>query len=169
MPVFAQTVGFSHGNSIQLSTYGGYAYVQCAGNIPRTIPCYASDAEPGFTDVLTTSAPIDADSVTLVATHEGGKQATKNNVTFKNGASDKINLLITSLFQRPLLDIGQNKVDYTFKKGATTVLTGSIQVEVGLKALHCPSLTLFEAGPACLNENDILLCNDYFNRVNGCQ
>lgn len=76
---------------------------------------------------------IDADSVSLQATWQGGKTSKVKTEKYDgvNGKSKKsFNLWISTLLQRPLLDYGMNEVKYTLTKNGTTVETGTFTVEV---------------------------------------
>jgi len=171
-PALAQTVGFKNGNAISVTTYHGDAELSCgAGKIPQLVICDQYVAVPGVDDVLVSSLPVDADHVVLVAKHTDGSQVTKN-VAFdgKNGVSKRVNLLIHTLLQRPLLKMGANEVNYKFKKGSGVVMTGTFTVNVQSAGnLECPYLPIYGWAGQCTPVNEQMTCDQYYNQVTGCK
>jgi hypothetical protein len=107
----------------------------------------------------------DADRFEITSTDENGK-VTKKDGKFNaaNGESGSINLWITTLFQRPLLKIGANKISYNLTQNGTSVESGEFEatVERGGR-LYCDSHTLFYSGSSCPNISTV--CSDYFARA----
>lgn len=165
---FAAEVGFKNGNNFEITPIHGTVTAQCSdpGYGSRFYSCDDEMASPGYRDVLV--ANIDADSVTLTATHESGKQHTKVvNFDSTKKESKKINLLISTLFQTPLLDYGKNNVQYSFTSNNKEVLAGQFESNVKiLKGIECPWITIFENGIGC---DQTTVCRDYFNTVRNCK
>ncbi len=145
LPAFASP-GFKNGNNLQILQLSGTVNVQCQAALginTQTYVCNQDVASPSGVDVFT-AGNVDADQVVLVATHQDGSQDTKtSSYNPKTGESGQIDLLVDSLFDRPLLAIGMNTISYTLNKGSNLVTQGSFVSTVtngGVK--QCPFGTI---------------------------
>ena len=170
---FAQaSTGFSNGNNIDITYYSGWVrVVNCSGDVigNKSHFCSAADYNPGAFDRFVTDNRVKADRVSLSAVHEDGSTRSKRKKYDSNkGISDKFNLLVSTLFQRPLLEEGVNRVSYMLTNKRSEVASGEFEANVQVTGdLRCPDLTISGWGSTC--DNASAACNEYFNRVNGCQ
>jgi hypothetical protein len=158
---FATTAGFQHGNDYEATSYDGSVTASCASGT-RTHYCSAYGLNPTIYTKLVTAQRVDANKFEVVATHESGKRVSKDG-KFKKTESKGINLWIRTLFQKPLLAFGLNKIDYKIMKNKTTVQAGSFEVMVNQgERRSCRRGFIHMSGNSC--ENSTSACNEYFNR-----
>ncbi len=165
----ATTAGFSSGNLFHTRNLDGQITVFCSG--PGAGPhsavwsCPANEVSPVAEDRFVAMAP--ADHLTLVDTHEDGGTTTKNaGFDAARGQSDVINLWLESLFQRPLLRVGVNRIHYSLTRAGTPVQAGDFVVTV----VRDPDLGCRSETWQSLNEQDCTsstqACQQYY-RVPG--
>ncbi len=158
---FATTAGFKHGNDYEAVSYDGSVTASCSTGT-RTHYCSAYGLNPTIYTKLVTAQRVDANKYEVSATHESGKRVTKDG-KFKGTESKGINLWIRTLFQKPLLAFGLNKIDYKIMKKKTVVQSGSFEVMVNQgERKRCRSGYIRMSGNSC--ENTTSVCNEYFNR-----
>jgi hypothetical protein len=158
---FATTAGFKDGNNYEALTYDGSVTASCDTGT-RVHYCSAYGLSPAMYTKLVTPQRVDANEYEVVATHESGKKVTKDG-KFKRTESKGINLWIRTLFQRPLLAFGLNKIDYKIKKDKNVVQSGSFEVTVNQgERKTCRRGFIRMTGNSC--ENSSSACNEYFNR-----
>ncbi len=167
--VFASDrIGFSSGDTFSAYDYEGSMTLFCPGESRRVI-CRGHGLEPGEFDHLVFPSTIDADKVTLTRTNTRGDTRTKSS-DIRNGQSrskKSFNLWIRTLFQRPLLSMGDNTIRYSFEKNGNVIEEGTFHTQVidgGIKS--CRHLTLTGGQGEC--QNPSLKCNEYFRRTS-CQ
>lgn len=176
--VFAQGVTsgnqFKNGNNIEIKEIEGNLTVHCNslyGNISKYYRCQAALISPGSHDYFVTKTPYDADKLSLTATRKDGSKKTKN-VGFdaeKSISKSRINLVMKTLTQSPLLKLGENQVEYTLTKGKEWVAGGSFQSQVTMAGYSkCKPHTIFESTDMkCQNQTSA--CDHYFWLENNCQ
>lgn len=166
--------GFPHGNEFQVQQIYGDISVTCQ-NGPQyeyqNFHCSAELVTPGSSDLFAGPAGTNADKVTLTATHEDGSTRTKSEKydASKNLSKKSFNLWIWTLTQRPLLEMGSNKVKYVLTKGAQTVSEGEFTaVGSAIPAKSCPYRQYFSVDPNdCRFMNQ--MCDRYFWENHNCQ
>lgn len=168
-------VGFANGNDIEIQELTGYVTYSCrnqAGHsYTRQWNCHADLFSPGSHDYLVSQAPVDADKVTLTATREDGSTKEKDSKFDANKSTSKsrFNLLISTLTQRPLLKVGNNKIDYKFTKGKNVVSEGSFQSKVAITdQRQCRHRYVFTSNESHC-QNQAMGCDYYFYLENNCQ
>ncbi|MBL7686904.1 MAG: hypothetical protein JNJ49_02645 [Bdellovibrionaceae bacterium] len=163
---------FEGGNDFQYFGAVGNVSVQCfpSGGAPSgpTSAYYRCD---GYSFSPAEEArfigPIaDADEVTLVATHADRSTRSKSGSYDgrKGQSDDRFNLWISTVFQRPLLKMGANTVDWTLKRKGKSVTKGSFVANVKDNGdLQCPN-----ASETSWDMNDCIssarVCSNYFSR-----
>lgn len=112
-------VGFKQGNDLTAVLSQGEIAVQCQSNggggpLYGRFRCQEDLLLTGEYDYFQGPAGVSADEVTLTAFHPDGSQRTKTvgYDSVKGLSSQRINLWIATLLQRPLLDGGSNRVSY---------------------------------------------------------
>lgn len=171
----AMAAGLSGGDQYSTMNIYGRLNVQCTGPQGTTsgfADCRGQILNPGEYSYFI-GPKSEADSVTLVATHEDGS-VTKPKKSAYNGETGKskksFNLWISSLLQRPLLDFGKNTVNYTLSENGRTTEQGSFVVNVvsGGKAV-CQRVGYYSSSTASDCQFPTNLCSRYFADNNYCQ
>ncbi|TNE99321.1 MAG: hypothetical protein EP326_08350 [Deltaproteobacteria bacterium] len=123
-------IGFKSGNKLQAQTLRGSFTAFCPQG-SRTQYCAIDTLSPSVRDKFVYSG-VDADEVTLTAEHQQGSRRVKtSDFNSTDGESDKwFNLWLASLFQRPLLRDGVNKISYSLKKDGNVVEAGTFEAVV---------------------------------------
>lgn len=157
-----------------------FQYFGAVGNV--SVQCFPSDGAPsgptsayyrcdGYSFSPAEEArfigPIaDADEVTLVATHADRSTRSKSGSYDgrKGQSDDRFNLWISTVFQRPLLKMGANTVEWTLKRKGKSVTKGSFVANVKDNGdLQCPN-----ASETSWDMNDCIssarVCSNYFSR-----
>jgi len=132
--VFSSTalanVGFKSGNKLQSQTLRGSFTAFCPQG-SRTQYCAIDTLSPSARDKFVYKG-VDADEVVLVAEHQQGSRRSKSSRFNSNDGESKkwFNLWLSSLFQRPLLRDGINRVSYSLKKDGNVVEAGVFEAHV---------------------------------------
>jgi hypothetical protein len=173
-PSHAVTTGLEVGNEPKAVVLRGDLTVYCRDNQRGTEiarhNCRRLTLDPSEFSRFVTD-PIDADYVALKAVHEDGSSRSKeggfDGATGKS--SSRFNLWISTLLQRPLLDMGKNEVTYVLKRGGTVVKRGSFTVNVTRgQDLRCryDSIDSYDIND-CRNSANV--CDRYFRQNNWCE
>ena len=133
---------FSSGNDFQSQNIRGRVSVSCFGQRPGFVTyfCEQEILNPGELDYFVGPAGIDADIVELRVVRENGSVKSKSGKydSAKGRSKDRFNLWIATLLQKPLLDLGKNKVTYQMTKAGNSVAHGNFDVNVArLPGLVC--------------------------------
>lgn len=173
----ANTVGFAKGNELTAAAVEGRVTVTCNGfnGVGNAIyACRDQVLEPQVYDYFTGPTHPKAAEVELKCKREDGSVRTK--ASGYNGAkgisTDSFNLWISTLFQKPLLQVGVNTIDYKITaddRADTEIAKGRFVVNVKrAPARRCPD--------AHYNSTDINDCNSqysvcqrYFEEFNNCR
>jgi hypothetical protein len=168
---FAVSVGFADGNQFNSATIRGTLSLTCYdrfGNRQyQELYCEEETLDPVEMSYLTTSEPIDADGVTLSATRKDGsmRMKTQGYDASKMRSTKRFNLWVSSLLQKPLLDVGVNRIEYNFVKNDATVASGTFDATVTRGPMRtCPHGVEMN-GQSC----DIDYCAHYFEDNNYCE
>lgn len=167
-------VGFQNGNKITVQPIHGRATFNCKDNLGNMYTkywtCRKGLVSPGSHDYLASTSPINADKVILTAESQNGFTQTKN-VSFnskKSVSKNRVNLVVRTLTQVPLLREGHNTVNYEFTKGNKSVTTGNFHAHVTVNEVkECRPRTFFGNQNECQFENNA--CETYFYYENNCQ
>lgn len=166
----AQT--FSSGNEFTAVPIFGEVSVQCRDFVNNrtnfaVYQCEDLRLNPVEYDFFV-GANVDADKVSLSCTQPKGKVVNKSS-SYKNGKStDRFNLWIISLLQKPLLDIGENQITYKLTKKGKLVTEGQLTVPVTVgKRQTCPRGFISSNDPNdCTTSFNV--CRQYFSQYNYC-
>lgn len=131
---FAIETGLEVGNNLQAVELTGDLLVYC--NDSRSTDtarhrCSRLTLDPAEMSRFVTD-PIEADYVTLKALRADGSRLTKSDYFDgqKGKSSGRFNLWISTLLQRPMLDIGKNEIAYDLKFKGQVVKSGNFTVNV---------------------------------------
>jgi len=174
IPSQAADFGFDQGNEYQNLNLRSRIYVRCADHRGRRgigFRCEKDNVDPSNTARFFYKNVIDADKVTLVATHlTGSKQKKKRRYSSKKGESWPVNLVTGNIFNRPLLKVGANEVKFTLTKDGEVVDSGSFNVYVK-NALRrsCRSRSYYSNDSRkCSPAAQIYWCQQYFRVRTNC-
>ncbi len=162
---------FSRGAQFSFVNIEGQLTIQCPSRVSNTL-CHESFMEPWPYDVFSGPVNAEASSLELRATVNGGADVRKTEVSYagRTGRSSEINLGISSLFQRPLLRVGVNKIQYFITDRRKNVLhKGDFSVEVSRGSTRtCEGLRVVVG-----TDNDCdysySICQQYFTEMNYCR
>ncbi|MCO4793295.1 MAG: hypothetical protein KC493_06280 [Bacteriovoracaceae bacterium] len=162
-------IGFKSGNKMQAQLLKGSFTAFCP-NGSTVHYCSADTLNPGSRDKFVHPA-VDANEVILVAEHQQGSRRSKSSRFHgSDGESKKwFNLWIGSLFQRPLLRDGINRVLYSLKKEGRIVEAGVFEAHVErISAAQCRHRHYtFHSQNDCKNLD--VHCSRYFLDERNCQ
>ena len=167
---FAYNVGFESGHEMTTVLSQGNVRVFCNGARGQTsayLHCYSNDLTPSLrSKLMVTDGVINADKVKLTAFHADGSQRSKSSKFDSNeGKSTKsFNLWISTVFQRPLLESGLNRIVYQFMNEDEVVADGEFEVVINRgEDRNCSYGTIFSHRDSdCRAGSNI--CNAYFRR-----
>lgn len=171
----APIAGFKNGNELEVQTLRGSVQYYCRDNMGKNYTrhwsCVADLVSPDTHDYVIANAKIDANKVTITATHEDGstKSKTVNFNSEKSVSSSRVNLWVKTLTQSPLLEKGANSINVEFKKSNKVVESGNFVSQVHhLGAVQCRHrATYAQNNGQCDNQN--MGCDYYFYLENNCQ
>lgn len=168
---YAQSGGFVGGNHFEYTSAVGDIFVHCprtGGGIPSgpstaNFRCYGYIFQPAESAQFM-GPQTNADEVELTAIREDGTTFAKNSRYdgVRGVSTDTFNLWIETVFQRPLLKLGVNQVNWILKSAGQAVAQGTFEATVVQKqSLTCPnaSMTSWDAD-GCTNS--YRACSDYF-------
>ena len=173
----ADLAGFAKGTEFIAAPVEGQVTVSCNGfngTGSAIYSCRDIALEPSLYDYFVGPQDTKATDVELKCTRPDGSVRTKS--SGYNGAKgvsyDSFNLWISTLFQKPLLQIGTNKIDYRLisnDRAKTEISKGSFEVKVTRAPLR-------RCQPAHYNSTDIndcssqySICLRYFEEFNNCR
>lgn len=174
LPSWAVETGLSQGSEFSATPVHGSLSVDCQDSSGQDFANYdCSDVilEPTDNDYFVTQPGGHAAQFELRAVHEDGSVQKKNGDfdPTRGRSKSSINLWIATLFQRPLLNMGTNRISYQLKNGSVTEKSGEFDVHVRQgKERVCPhdfvnSPTLDD----CRSSANV--CDNYLWRFNYCR
>ena len=112
---------------------------------------------------------VDANKVELMSTQEDGvlKKKSIPYDPIKMRSSSRVNLWIDTVFQDPLLAVGENKIQYVLSKDGQVAEAGDFiaEVTVDQQPRYCPDMVFRSR-----DDNDCRfperVCSNYFQRLN---
>lgn len=167
---FAQ--GFQSGSEFNHYTLHGRVHLTCMGNVGdrTTVYCDGYNLEPGTRDYFVHPEDINADKVKLTVIRPDGKERKQTKKYYSDkGRSKSFNLWIDTLFQNPLLHLGENTVSYKMKNGRDTVDEGSFEVYVNdLGSRQCNTRFMTSPRDEDCRFGGSSICSEYFYLENDC-
>lgn len=159
--VFAQ--GFVGGDQYEISEWQGNVNVVCRDSSAFYF-CRAQVVSPDPFQAFTHPNAPQADEVMITARRADGSQRDQSRrFDSTTGLSRNFNLLVWTLFQRPLLLEGTNNLAYELTNQGVVVDFGEFDVEVkrDSRIQTCQSRTVFSSDNS-LCSNQALACDRYF-------
>jgi hypothetical protein len=172
LTTFAGETGLSIGNELESISLRGRMLLKCPGD-SVFVTCYGNVLSPSSASHFQYSEEIDADKVILKATQENGRVRTKKSRydAQKMRSKKRFNLWIGSLLQRPLLDMGENRVDFKLLKNDTVVKEGTFYANISAnrEGRTCRSAIVYSNNRTDCNGSGRNYCGHYFRQENYCR
>lgn len=166
-------VGFSKGERFSVISLKGQLSVKCnytgyEGSAYYT--CESQVLEPATYDYFIGPAISEANRVVLNAERADKSIREKEEayIGAKGQSARAINLWASSVFERPLLNYGANKVTYKLMKDNVVLEEGTFKVQIdGGSARSCPNHAINSTFPGDC-ESSFSICERYFRSFNYC-
>lgn len=160
---------FTRGDDFRYVNIDGSLTITCK-NRTKTVTCRDVFMDPWPYDLFVGPRNINAQSVELRSTVGSESQTAIIKYDGRTGKSSEVNLGVFSLFQKPLLKVGQNKIRFALLGKEENVLeTDTFEVSVTRgKSRTCePRQTETQNIDDC--EYSYSLCQLYFRNQNYCR
>jgi hypothetical protein len=167
----AATPGLSLGNQFYATPLQGVVTVYCGTSSPVTYTCYDTVLDPSSYDYFIGPQGVRADQVSLSCLRQDGSRRERTeDYDAKNRHSLRAyNLWINTPFQRPLLAIGVNKIDYKMMSTGKIIEQGTFSVNVTHGHLRtCPPTHYNSKDPSDC-ESPYTACQRYFEQYDYCR
>jgi hypothetical protein len=161
--------GFSKGNDRSSISLTGDLRVICPGQGAQYVRCEADYLSGGEFDYFQSSLGLKADKVVLSNVADTGHRAEKSmRFDSKNQTTtSRVNLWSLTVFQRPLLDLGKNRVTATYFKAEKPIGGEQVIVQVERAAPRwCRPDTLWVEHCDGIVDS---FCDEYFHQQDYCQ
>lgn len=167
----ASAVGFSSGSQFASSPIRGFVTVYCNGGEVVTYPCYDTVLDPHNYDYFVGPDGVVADQVSLSNLRADGSRRERTEVYLhhEKRSEGAFNLWISSLFQRPLLAMGTNTVDYRLISRGKIVHQGVFTVTVTSGATRTCPTSHYNSGTPNDCQSQYTVCQRYFEQYNYCR
>jgi hypothetical protein len=160
---------FSRGDAFQYVNIAGSLKVVCE-NQTQVVACQDIFMEPWPYDIFIGAKNPAAESVQINARSKNDSQKLTVDYYGRIGKSADINLGVSSLFQKPLLKLGENKIQYVLLDKVGNTLDSNIFV---VTVTRGQSRRCVESEILSLNSEDCdhpyTLCQKYFRKNNYCR
>ena len=175
IPALAIGAGFSQGNSFTATPVQGQVNVTCnsiTGSGSAIFTCRDVVLTPQAYDIFIGPQDSRARKLDLSCTRENGSVVTRSSAYDGNRgrSTDSFNLWISTLFQKPLLAMGVNKISYIVKTDKNEMVEqGTFNVMVSKAAMReCPVASYTSSDMNDCN-SQYSVCQRYFEEFNNCQ
>lgn len=161
--------GFEGGDHYQAHSLRGSVNVICPDR-QAFFSCQDYYLEPSMRDYFVYQNAPQSDRVSLTAEHEDGRTRTRSE-GFNNGRStSSFNLWISTLFQRPLLATGHNRITYQMQNNSQVVEEGEFDVFVERRPTRsCPHRTYRSSSNFDCQGGGATICARYFYESRNCR
>lgn len=171
---FAEPGGFEKGNTLTATPVQGEVRMICAGfngSGSALYSCRDTALNPGAYDYFVGPRDARATKVELTAYHQDGSTRTKaEEYQGSRGRSgEAFNLWISTLFQKPLLEAGSNRVTFKLMGNSAVYAEGSFTAVVTRGAPRtCPTVT-YQSSDINDCNSQYSICQRYFREHNNCE
>lgn len=168
----ASAPGFFQGAEFSSSHIQGAVTVYCKDGNVSTYTCYDSVLDPSSYDYFVgPGGGMMADEVALSNLRADGSRRERSEVyDFREARSDgAFNLWISTPFQRPLLALGKNSVDYRLLSRGKIVNQGVFVVNVSQGAARTCPTTHYNSNDPNDCKSQYTVCQRYFEQYNYCR
>lgn len=172
---FAKDVGFAAGTKYESVFIYGELTVHChEGSQSDSMYAYCRQtilAPSEFTHFYGPEG-VKADKVLLIAKHEDGSvKEKKKKYNYKKGRTkNEVNLWVTTLFQRALLENGRNDITYVMKNNGKNVASGEFVADVEIAPeRRCRRRRIHSFRIEDCRGGSAKMCQKYFQLENYCR
>jgi hypothetical protein len=169
-------LGFSSGNEMTSISIAGDVRLTClSGNDDpaRTVAFQCRDTilVPNDSDYFVGPRDMEADQVELTVTRSDGSIRSRQvGYSSARGMSEtRFNLWAGSLFQKPLLMLGENKVEFKLSRNGQVVKMGNFDALVRIGGFHQCVASEFYSNTASDCNQPYTYCQRFFREKNYCQ
>ena len=165
-------VGFAEGSRYKIAPLDGHLSVSCLENQSRyQFTCRSSSLGPVNRSYFQGPVMTNADTIEIVATGEDGTQVRKvdDYDPILGRSFSRINLGVDLFLDRPLLQLGRNRIDYKLYKRNQLVSHGSLFVDVVRDTRRTCSSQTVVISQARDCQSQFTLCQKFFERNTSCQ
>lgn len=168
---FAAGPGFSSGSNFVAYAIQGQVVVHCSDGTSASYNCRDSVLDPASYDYFIGPAGVKADEVALSCLRADGTRRDRisNYNSTLGRSSDSFNLWISTLFQRPLLLPGINKIDFQLRNLGQGVVRGVFEVVVNYGAPRTCPLTHYNSTDSNDCQSQYTVCQKYFEQYQYCR
>ncbi|HEY8271261.1 MAG TPA: hypothetical protein VIG33_10270 [Pseudobdellovibrionaceae bacterium] len=165
------SVGFSQGNRFYSSHLQGTVTVYCESGETVTYTCNDTVLDPSSYDYFVGPQGVKAEEVSLTSTRADGsrRERTESYNSKTPRSMSAFNLWISTPFQRPLLGLGSNKIDYRLKSAGKTVDQGAFSVSVTYGGPRTCPATHYNSNDASDCQSPYTICQKYFEQYDHCR
>lgn len=167
----AAAPGFSQGNQFFAVPLEGVVTVYCTNGDAATYSCYDTVLDPASYDYFIGPEGIRAQEITLSCVRPDGTVRERKEEYDTKGTKSlhAFNLWINTPFQRPLLGMGVNKIDYRMSNMGKIIQQGTFSVNVAHgTARTCPT-THYNSADANDCKSPYTVCQRYFEQYDNCR
>lgn len=170
---FAVRIGFSSAVEFKASAIDGKVTVTChsqGGAKQVQYHCREVALDPQAYDIFVGPQETRADKVELKAFHQDGSNRIKIlSYDGQRGQSrDSVNLWISTLFQKPLLEMGTNRIQYKLYNTNADFGGGEVVVNVARGAPRTCETSYYSSPDMTDCESQYTICQRYFEQFNYC-
>jgi len=167
----AATPGFSQGNQFYAVPLQGAVTVYCGPGDTAKYSCFSTVLDPVSYDFFVGPAGVTAQQVSLSCLRQDGsrRDRTEDYSPATVQSVNAFNLWISTPFQRPLLAIGVNKIDYKMTNMGKIIDQGTFSVNVAHgDARTCPT-THYNSNDPNDCQSPYTVCQRYFEQYDYCR
>ena len=172
----AANIGFSLGSEFKATAIQGVVVMSCDGeDKPVIYTCRDSVLDPQEYDIFTGPIEPHASSIELTVVHEDGTTRVKDGgySGSKGYSTDSFNLWISTLFQKPMLMNGVNKVHYMLyddlSRDRRSYAQGDFVVKVSRGTPRTCPTTQYHSTDMMDCAAQYSICQHYFEQYNNCR
>lgn len=166
----AAAPGFSQGSQFLAVPIQGVVTVYCSNGDTATYTCYDRVLDPSSYDYFVGPEGVRAQEITLSCVRPDGssRERTEEYDTKGTKSLHAFNLWINTPFQRPLLGMGMNKIDYRMSNMGKIIQQGTFTVNVAQgTARTCPT-THYNSADRNDCQSPYTVCQRYFEQYDYC-
>jgi hypothetical protein len=172
----ADPVGFSSGTQFKATPLEGQVHVTCEGfngGGAATFTCRDVVLDPVSVDYFV--GPRDARAVRYQVSNlreDGSVRSKEDNYDGARGRSATgVNLWISTLFQKPLLAAGKNKISYAIyaENNREPLSRGEVMITVSRNASRTCPTTHYNSADVNDCNSQYSVCQRYFQQFNNCR
>ncbi len=167
----AEATGFTLGNQFYSIHLHGRVEVYCGAENMAIYTCNDIVLDPASYDYFIGPKGIKAENIFLTNTRADGSQRSRNGVynSSISRSADAFNLWISTPFQRPLLALGVNKIDYKLVSTGKIANQGSFSVNITHgEPRTCPT-TYYNSTDINDCQSQYTICQKYFEQYDYCR